>query len=210
MHKFENIHKGEDIYIIAAGKTTDYYAESFFNNRVTIGVNNVWLKFKNIDYNIYRDTPPIQCSLDVPNIVSEYRGSNKSWGKNSEHLDESRNVTYFSHNQNEGERINMSGVHPHGDKLAVSFSTITSAIHLAAFMGARAVFLVGHDCAILNDRSTMDGYPMSKEFAPYNRFMSEIFNQTILMRDYLKKEYSAEVITLSPFVGLKHEGHVVE
>jgi hypothetical protein len=148
--------------------------------------------------------------IDVPNIVSEYRGSNKSWGKNSEYIHEGQNVTFFGHNQNDGARITMSGLHPHGDKLAVSFSTITSAIHLAAFMGARAVFLVGHDCAILNECSTMDDYPISKEIGHYNRFMDEIFEQTILMRDYLKKEYSAEVITLSPFVGLKHEGHLIE
>jgi len=56
----------------------------------------------------------------------------------------------------------------------------------------------------------MDDYPISKEIGHYNRFMDEIFEQTILMRDYLKKEYSAEVITLSPFVGLKHEGHLIE
>lgn len=36
---YKNIHTGEDIYIIASGKSLDFLDKSFFENKITIGVN---------------------------------------------------------------------------------------------------------------------------------------------------------------------------
>jgi len=201
IESLENKHAGEDIYIIGAGKSSDYYDESFFDNRVSIGVNNVWVKYKNINYNIYRDTPIPENDIDATVIVSKYRGSTFSWGNNSEHVNDG--CLYFNHNDNKPVMIE-DGLHPNGDKLAVSFSTIVSAIHLAAYMGAGAVFLVGHDCATIDGHSRMANYP---KFNPaYGVFIGKLEAQTIIMRKYLRDNYNIPLISLSPFIGLKHEG----
>jgi len=206
IESLENKHAGEDIYIIGAGKSSDYYDESFFDNRVSIGVNNVWVKYKNINYNIYRDTPIPENDTDAIVIVSKYRGSTFSWGENIEQVN--NGGLYFEHNDNEPVMIE-DGLHPNGDKLAVSFSTIVSAIHLAAFMGAGAVFLVGHDCATIDGHNKMEGYPQfnpSETKISYGKFIEKMEAQTIIMRKYLRDNYNIPLISLSPFIGLKHEG----
>ena len=38
----------------------------------------------------------------------------------------------------------------------VSRSTVTSAIHLAAYMSAKNIILVGHDCGFINNKSNIE------------------------------------------------------
>ena len=44
LKQFKNIHVGKDIYVIASGKSVDYIDETFFNNKITIGMNQVFKK----------------------------------------------------------------------------------------------------------------------------------------------------------------------
>ena len=39
MRGFKNIHPNSDIYIIASGKSLDFLDKSFFDNKITIGIN---------------------------------------------------------------------------------------------------------------------------------------------------------------------------
>ena len=41
MENFLDIHKNEDIYIICSGKSCDFIDESFFKNKITLGINQV-------------------------------------------------------------------------------------------------------------------------------------------------------------------------
>ena len=41
---FKNKHKDNDIYIIASGKSLDFIEPNFFNNKITIGINQVYKK----------------------------------------------------------------------------------------------------------------------------------------------------------------------
>jgi hypothetical protein len=203
----ENAHLGEDIFVVGAGKSNDYTMKSILDDRISIGVNNVWVKYENLTYNMYKDTPYPESGLDIPVIVSKYRCGSYPMGENNEHV--KGNEFYFDHNNNTLTDIDFTGLHPHGDKLAVSFSTITSAIHLAAFMGARAVFLIGHDCAPIQGHNKMDNYPqcnIMENESDYKLFVKKIIPQTVIMRDYLEKEYGIPLISLSPFIGLKNEG----
>ena len=43
---FKNKHKDSDIYIIASGKSLDFIEPNFFNNKITIGINQVYKKSK--------------------------------------------------------------------------------------------------------------------------------------------------------------------
>ena len=37
-------HKGEDIYVIASGKSIDFIDDSFFDGKILIGVNQAYKK----------------------------------------------------------------------------------------------------------------------------------------------------------------------
>ena len=43
--ELRNIHKGQDIWIIGAGSSMDYVDPSFFENKITIGVNQMFQYF---------------------------------------------------------------------------------------------------------------------------------------------------------------------
>ena len=201
----ENIHSGEDIYVIAAGKSCDFIDESFFDDRIAIGVNHVWQKFRNINYGVYKENPVPADRPDVPLVMSRY-----SHGHEGSNENESDYI--FNHNNNLLTAIDVEGAHPNGDKLIVSYSTTTSAIHLAAFMGARAVFLVGHDCTSIDGELTFESYDKDKAHGNlewYKGWVTEIAPQTVYMRQYLRYEYNIPLISISPFIGLKHEGHEI-
>jgi hypothetical protein len=42
--ELKNKHEGEDIYILASGKSVDFFNEDFFENKIVIGVNQAYKK----------------------------------------------------------------------------------------------------------------------------------------------------------------------
>ena len=41
---YKNIHKDKDIYVIGSGSSCDFIDNSFFDNKITIGINQVYKK----------------------------------------------------------------------------------------------------------------------------------------------------------------------
>jgi hypothetical protein len=198
----ENIHSGEDIYVVGGGKSLDFYPRGLFGSRIVIAVNQA-AKYVPCNYIVRKENSV--CG-DVPVIASKHLA-----GGNNLTLNQADYI--FEHNQNELDKIDIGDAHPCGNKIIVSWSTITSAIHLAAFMGARAVFLVGHDCALVDGEQTAfnyyEGVGRLTAAQDYTQWLAEIAPQTLYMRDYLRNEYKIPLISLSPFIGLKHEGHEI-
>ena len=52
--QLKNIHNGKDIWIICAGSSMNYIESEFFENKITIGLNQVYKKFP-CDYVIMKD-----------------------------------------------------------------------------------------------------------------------------------------------------------
>ena len=198
----KDTYKG-DIYVVGGGKSLDYYPPDFFNGRFVLAVNQA-SRIVPADYIVRKENTK---RGDVPVIASKYGA-----GDYNAHENDADYI--FDHNPNTLGTINDFDLHPNGDKIVVSWSTITSAIHIAAYMGARAVFLAGHDCASIDGDQVADGY-----YEDVNRFTAEqdydawlavIAPQSVFMRDWLQKEYNVPLISLSPFIGLKHEGHEID
>ncbi len=129
----KNKHIGKDIWVIASGKSSDYIDPSFFNNKIVIGVNNTVIRFPTITYHLMKEN----CVASVCHnkwhldVVSKY-DCGDIWGKENpvRHF-------YFNHEQNNhtvfSENLDTE------DSLIVSWSTITSAIHFAYFLGAKNI-----------------------------------------------------------------------
>jgi len=45
LNSYENLFEGQNIYVIASGKSLDYLPTSFFEGKITIGANQVFKKF---------------------------------------------------------------------------------------------------------------------------------------------------------------------
>ena len=98
---------------------------------------------------------------------------------------------YFEHKDN----LISKGVNwPEGeDEIIVSWSTMTSAMHLAAALGSKLIVLIGHDLGGKNYR----GYPS----APGPRY-SKFSKQSIAVKSYLEDRYECSIVSLIPYLGL--------
>ena len=87
---------------------------------------------------------------------------------------------------------------------------LVSAMHVAAYMGARNILLCGHDCGSLDGELTFTGYydaPL-KDTMTYWRLLNRFGEQTMAVRDKLQEVYGCRVYSLNPFVNFALEGHV--
>lgn len=216
INELKNTHKGDDIYIIGSGKTLDYYPLDFFDeNKIIIGINQVYKKI-DCDYLVRKESSGIKNSIGKADkiIVSEYNSGNVSLDpkKLNTNKIEHDSIYYFQHLDNKHEKIDSSVFGT--DKIVVSFSTITSAIHIAAYMGAKNVILVGHDCGSIDNEVTFKGYYSDISETPwqnwrqYKSWLKIIESQTIEVKKMVKKVYDCNVVSMLPFVSPNMENHI--
>ena len=214
MEKFKNIHPNQDIYIIGSGKSLDFLDKSFFDNKITIGINQSY-KYIEPKYLVRKEHQFIdmvlkETSEKVTHFVSRGDCGSKNHLKQDLQIkyDKIKNIVFFDHN------INVLDIHslPKENQLIVSFSTITSGIHLAAHMGAKNIILVGHDCGSINNQCTFNNYHSKTTMKQnnvneYREWLTNIEVQTIDLKRMLKEKYNCNVVSLNPFINFNLEGN---
>ena len=202
-------HQGETIYIVASGPTLDRYDLEFLKSEITIGVN--WA-FRHVDQLTYQITKHHEtaeaCLSETESTISLVSRKNSSHTKPIESLETNNRIVMFDHPaSNKSGPINWSPDQVNDDRLMVSWSTITSAMHLAAVMGARTAILIGYDGGVFPSKRNVEGYQ--------RRTMPDLFHkhrywafvdQTLEARSLLESAFPIRYISLSPFLGLDLEG----
>ena len=152
----KNVHSGKDIWVLASGPSMNFVEPSFFENKLTIGVNQIVAYFR-CDYVVTKDPTGFEdIGRHLENgslIVSKHRFGEV--GRPETEIDHSH--YYFTHPRKipiQQPDLECVGT----DDIVLSWSTITSAIHIAAYMGARNIIVCGHDCG------TIDGDPTIKDY----------------------------------------------
>jgi carbonic anhydrase len=102
--------------------------------------------------------------------------------------------------------VDLSVIREDSRMIVVSYSTITSAMHVAAVMGAANIILCGHDCGTLNGNSRFSGYNEAlMGDRRYRDWLKEILPQTMAVRKRIRAVFGCNVYTLSPFIGIDPE-----
>jgi hypothetical protein len=216
---FKNIHKNSDIYIIASGKTLDFINNDFFDNKITIGVNQVYKKIE-CKYLVRKEYVLLDEVINNnPNSIHFISKSEcgSIGSKNYDYVKNKgfTNVVVFDHNINS---LRIPDQFPVDDKIVVSHSTITSAIHLAAYMGAKNILIVGHDCGKLNGESNFKNYHTTKTYSiswkngkkDYDEWLKIIEQDTIKLKKILTKKYNCNIYSINPFINYNLEGNKYE
>lgn len=210
LSELKSKHKNHDIYVLATGPSGSFIAESFLNNKIVIGVNEAWLHFSNLDYLVRKEAARAQAALSsgIPLIISRFNCGSLRASKNG--FNKSHEDYYvFDHQDNELTHVDLDVIGT--DKIVVSYSTITSAMHIAAYMGAANVILIGHDCGLLDGMQRLPGLPQAVAGDDFHRkFLREIEPQSIAVRERLKQVYGCNVYSLNPFLNFGLEGHKYE
>ena len=219
LEELKDKHKGEDIWGICAGSSMNYISSDFFENKLVIGQNDVF-KHYHCDYVLMKDCMEeprfpraIQKlnSINIPLIFCEYFQGHYSKPKNTPQHD---NAYVFKHNKRvKTFEEELSGLSD--EEIIVSRSSVTSLIHVAAYMGAKNIILVGHDCGRLDGDLYYDGYTEQDWISAGNwvdadKFMGELEVQTQAVRAFLKQKYDCNIHSLNPFLNFGLEGHIYE
>jgi len=216
--ELKNKHKDEDIWTICSGPSMSFIESSFFDNKIVIGQNDIFRKFK-CDYVVAKDLceRPRYSDLvedlkkeNIPLIFPKHHA-----GHTDDKINEPDivNAYRFEHLQNHsGDRINEVFPSIGTDKIIVSRSTITTCMHIACYMGAKNIILCGHDCGAIDDNNYMknlaiENWTSSPNWDGYNNWLSAIENDTINVRRELENYYGCNIYSLNPFVNFGLEGH---
>lgn len=199
-------HSGRDVYVIGSGKSLDYYPEGFFDGRITIGVNQGWAnRLQTVDYMVtkyheraleWRDSPRVGRVVVTRGQRGHARG----------HIQDEDRMIVVDHNNNTVDRWRPNEW-PGPDGLVATHSTITTAMHLACYVGARAVFVVGADCGDLDGERNLEGH--DRRATTLDTLRSFDIQNTIVKKE-LWARYGIPIVGLSPFVTPNMEGHRFE
>lgn len=199
-----NRHREADIYVIGSGKTVDFFDPMFFQNRITIGVNQGWANhLHKVDYMV---TKYHQNALEWRNnaragqvvVTRGDKGHHKRW------INDDENLVVVDHNDNTVKGWTADQWPTSFDALVATYSSITTATHLAAYLGASNIFMVGADCGDLDGHRTMEGHdPRSTTLDTFKFFEK----QNRIVKNELEKRYRCRVMTLLPFATPNMDGH---
>lgn len=203
-------HSGHDIWVIGSGPSTGFVEPEFFDNKISIGVNRIWPYFKTtyITYLVVKEMVVLQDAINSGSkvIASKHNCGNLVYPESRARGD----WYFFEHRENGLESVDLDVIGT--DEIVVSYSTITSAMHMAAYMGAKNILLVGHDCGSIDGMMNFDGYPdnLMKSASFYRDFLSKIEPQSLAVRNRLQEVYGCNIYSLNPFLNFGLEGHNYE
>lgn len=204
INELKGRHAGEDIWVIASGPSAGHIAPAFFDNKVTVGVNRVWGRFRTT-YVVLKHSSDLQDAIHsgATAIASKHNCGCLNLAESAAQGD----WYAFEHPDNGLEAVDLDAIGT--ERIVVSFSTTTSAMHVAAYMGAANIILVGHDCGTLDGARNYPGYYGDGRgpLVDYDNFLARIEAQSIAVRDRLEAVYGCHIYSLNPFINLGLEGH---
>ena len=210
--EFKDIHKNKDVYVLGSGATLNFIDPKFFYKKITVCVNDVGeIYLPTTKYVVTKYHPEaIAYARNMPDVnVVVSRGS--LGGPYYSALPALKNLYTFDHNINKGPSTSTVIDWPTEDhSLYVSWSSITSAMHFAAYLGAKNIIMVAHDCGELDNKGWVSGYPVESwdkdkvEEAKERNKQFEI--QSIAVKNKLKQLYGCNIYSLNPFINYNLEG----
>ena len=217
MKEFKNLHNkylDKDIYVVSGGPSLNHIDKSFFDNKIVLGVNDIFRYFK-CDYVVVKDCneEPRFTTLvkeleekDIRLIYSQYYKGYKEKGINK---CTNPNSYIFKHNPRE-QHFDTEISNLKDDEMIVSRSTVTTAIHIAAYMGAKNIILCGHDGCEIDGKMYYDEY-VKKDWKSASNwdgikgFLSNMERETIILKQALNSQ-GINVCSMNPFINLRLEG----
>jgi hypothetical protein len=212
----KNRHEGEDIYVLGSGASMDFIEPKFYSGKTIVATNLVAHLLGIVSPTVYTHshyhvnalevaTAHPECIVVAPLGDRGFTGTPTTWLPN---------VIYYEH---VGTGAEFDVEHAwHDTGLIVGSSGIHGSMHLAAYMGAANIILVGADCGLIDGRSNhskyVDEYGRTASgdlltgdaihwLARWDRHLQDVKRK-------LKDVYGVNVYSLNPFVNLNLEGHV--
>lgn len=202
----KDLHKGEDVYLLASGKSMDFYPKGFFDDVITIGVNNL-PHFFPCNYTILHhiEIIPELIQVDTCIVASQNRCGISASGPENHHILEDDDRTHYLYQTAEQGFTNIDySVFKKENYLLTAGTTIVSAIDFCRHIGAKKVFVCGVDGINIKGQTNFEGY-YEKGSEAANRQLQHVENTRDLFRAVVKFiiKCGVQVIGLNPFIDMR-------
>jgi hypothetical protein len=196
-------HQGETIWVLGSGPSLNFLCPQFFQDKITVSTN---LSARTLGF--VPDYVFTHYQEDAKDLLTDSRivvTLAKSWRDGSpfpKPQDPDIVLVEQDSYTPPAEAWSPETHPPRKDSLVFGSSSIHGSMHLAAWLGASHIVLVGADCGTIDGENRVAGYPPGGD-TPWS-----IFNEHHrLMKEYLIQEYGVTVYSLNPFINLNLEGH---
>ena len=200
--ELRNRHYGQTVWVVASDASLDYFPDGFWADRAVITVNGphtpAWYTVSKNDVGDEGLQPLIDANPRTQFVVSKF------WFGNINH--KQTRVTgaiIFDHANN---RVNLfdpsRDIPDDPNRLLVSYSTLGSAMHLAAYMGARTCMMVGASGGSFGDKVYVGDYSPDAD----ETIVSKTSLQTQGIADELCRRYGTDFVTVLPWANLRCGG----
>ena len=203
LEDFRDVHCCKTVYVFGSGATLNYLAPSFFDDKICVATNfcgSVFGLGRYYVFSHYHADSVAEAQLDETVAVFTPL---REHGTDAEFLGfMPKIVTFPTTTGRPGTSFNPSGKDwPTLDNsLVIGSSSIHGAMHLAAYLGAKFIVLVGADCGSLGGGDRVDGYvPGDSHWALYEQHLRD-------MKQRLWDVYGCHVYSLNPFINYSLEG----
>jgi len=207
-------HPGSTIWVFGSGSSVGYLSPRFFDDKICIATNLIANHFDLRSYYLFTQYHyNVLDNLAKPGMLAAVTHDvcSSQWHPNKANLpgpgcvkDDGQVIyNYLSDGAPKGDRFDPYK-HAKTDEIVFGSSSIHGSMHLAAWLGASNIVLVGADCGTIDGDGRVKDYPSGH--APW-----ALYNQHLLrMKQWLRENYSVEVYSLNPFVNFNLEGHTFE
>lgn len=223
IRELENRHSGEDIYILGTGTSLRVFDLSVLEGKIVIGLNQAWRRFP-VTYGItmrpelnlpelMNDADISECDYDTSGIKWVVKKDKLPQGWGARVVDAEQRMFWFEGNKNRTPEVKHSGdpstvnkcvefiTENHPTKLYLWSSIAQSAMHLAANMGAKNIFMVGCDnCSIGGNHHAHLQHTFWKGEDPNIRYL-QYYEGNAEVRTALRGR-GVSVFSLTPFLKL--------
>lgn len=205
LSNFVEKHHGEVAYVIGSGNSCTFFDPSFFDGKLTIAVNSGWAQFlPKVTYMVTKYHAIAEEWVESER-VKEVLVSRGNTGQFDKVMGDRDDLVVFDHAPNKVAEFTAEDFPNIG--LVVSYSTITSAMHFGAILGASAIIMVGADCGWFDDKSNVGDYVPSLEDDHLTDFARPFDLQNRIAAAEIRRRYNIPVMSLLPFVTPNMEGH---
>ena len=203
LEDFRDVHCCKTVYVFGSGATLNYLAPSFFDDKICVATNFAGSVFGLRRYYVFSHYHADSIAeAALPQTVAVFTPQ-REHGTDAEFLGfMPKIVTFPTTTGRPGTSFNPSGKDwPTLDNsLVIGSSSIHGAMHLAAYLGAKFIVLVGADCGTLGGAERVEGYVQGEH--PWELYESHLRD----MKQRLWDVYGCQVYSLNPFVNYSLEG----
>lgn len=206
LSKLKDAYRNQDIYVIGSGPSLSYIDQSFLKDKPIVCVNGTIEKILQAKYVVAKEpSENIQNLAKAKNaILVTCKNHSGVKGKKNKLLFPDETVIFKPNSQSL--MMDME------DCLYTSASTITTAMHFAAYIGAKNIILIGHDCGTLDEKVHVEGYDKSDAVTSEDQYglwmkMNNVEAETQKVKSILKKKMNVNVYSINPFINFQLEGH---